>query len=144
MSLNTDAEARSLWMLWWYFIHNTCKYNSTCDVSRNTETRSCNWKEMCYIFWVCVCGIIYPKRNTHAPYWQIWPFVHQIFFYIISQSAQFLRKCIFLFSLQIFPEKFLNLKDMKCIFLFMKITLYSCQILMSTEFSRQIFEAYSC
>lgn len=26
------AEARSVYMLWWYFVHNTCKYNSTGNV----------------------------------------------------------------------------------------------------------------
>ena len=26
-----------------------------------------------YIFWVCVCSLIYPACNAHAPYCRLWP-----------------------------------------------------------------------
>jgi len=37
-----------------------------------------------YIFWVWVCSLSYPARNTHAPYCHLWPLRFYHILHIIS------------------------------------------------------------
>ena len=116
-----------------------------------------DWKSnKYYIFWVCVCSLMYPACNAHAPYCQLWPvrlyniFPHFLINGKISGKKRLLnikKKC-FDFLYNFCPKYFDSNKrwathDNKYVLVFTQSTRYSCQILMEHEFSGQIFERYS-
>ena len=130
----------------------------TMYVKRNIDTRSsnhcCRGKAMCYILWLCVCSLVYPECNAHAPYCHLWlaPF-YGIFPHYLTNSTIFPKKklqntkCEFWFSVQLLSETFLIIRRTerdvikKCVVVcYMESTGYCWQILMKLEFSRQLFE----
>ena len=102
MSLNTGAEARSLWMLWWYYIHNTCKYNNTCDVSRNIEPRSCNWKRnVSHILGVCLWDCLSKTQYTCSILTTVAFCASNIFLHYLTISTIFKEVYFFVFATNI-------------------------------------------
>lgn len=62
----------------------------------------------CYVFWECVCNLMYPVCNAHAPYFRLWSgrlyiiFPHYIVNGTISEKRTLLKmKCVVWFSPQI-------------------------------------------
>jgi hypothetical protein len=123
---------------------------------RNIEALSfshcCSGKGMSITQHVCVfvaLGIQYAMRMRRVAICD--PHRSTVFFHILPKRNQFSTKllylkCVFRFSPQLLSETFLIQRrterryGQKCILVFMKITCYSCEILMKLEFSRQLFE----
>jgi hypothetical protein len=111
---------------------------------------------VCVCVCVCVCSLSSPECNAHALYYIFICGLYgsNKFFYIIRKPAQFSEKSywtwnVFWFCLQLLSEIFLIQRriqrDMikKCILVSLQSIHYSCQVLMKTDFSRQIFEKCS-
>ena len=66
------------------------------------------WENNKYcVFWVCVCSLMYPARNTHAPCCHLWsaPTLQYFFFSTLSHKRHDFRRnftknkiCVFIFS----------------------------------------------
>jgi hypothetical protein len=100
---------------------------------------------------VCICSLIYPTCNAHAPYCHLWSVpLYNIFSHYFINSKIFEKnlqntKCVFWLSLQLLSKTFLILRrkewdDKKCMWVFMYSNLYSCPILMKLEFYQKISE----
>jgi len=70
-----------------------------------------------YIFWMCICSLIYPEWNAHAPYCHLWPARFYKGFPTLSHKRYDFRKkkllntkCVFWFSVQLLSETFLILR----------------------------------
>jgi len=65
---------------------------------------------------VCVCSLMYPARNAHAPYCHLWPApLYNIFPHYLINGTIFGKKlldtkCVFWFSLQLLSETFFILR----------------------------------
>ena len=125
----------------------------------HNEARSC--KHCCrgkgskyYIFWVCVCSLMYPACNAYAPYchlWHVWLyhiFPHYLTKVRISKKKKLNIKLCFDF-LHNFSWRISHYKKKwakyyhKSTYIFMSSTRYSCQIWIKLEYSWQILEKYS-
>jgi hypothetical protein len=64
------------------------------------------WKsDNYYIFWVCMCNLVYPTCNGHAPYCHLWPTrLYNIFSTLSHKRHDFRKKaieykmCVLIFS----------------------------------------------
>jgi hypothetical protein len=104
---------------------------------------------------MCICSLCYPARNAHAPYYHLWsdPF-YNIFPHYLTHGTAFEKKKLlktkrvlifsttFVWNISHSKKKWAKY-DQKCTLVFMYSTLYSCPILMTLEFSQQIFEKSS-
>ena len=102
----------------------------------------------------CVCSLRYPACNVHAPYIHLWPawfyiiFPHCLINGKIWEEKKLLNtKCVFRFSLQLFPETFLiprNERDMIKTVCWSsgKASVILLTISTKHEFSRDILEKY--
>jgi hypothetical protein len=109
------------------------------------------WKSNKYcIFWLCVCSLRYPARNSHVPYCHLWPVrLYHIFPHYLINGTIFVKKlpnkkCVLIFSTTFvcnvsYYKKIWAWYDQVCIGLHER-THYSAPILIKLEFSRQIFE----
>ena len=97
-----------------FIINNFCLNMfraSLCPSSGEQRPRNLKY----YIFWVGVCSLCYPARNTHAQYRHQWPvpLYHTSPHYLINGTIFGKKlpntKCVFWVSLQHFPETLLIL-----------------------------------
>jgi hypothetical protein len=82
-----------------------------------------------YTFWVCICSLRYPACNAHVPFYHLWHAqLYNIFPHYLINGKTFEKKkllntkCVILYSLQIWSETFLILKEIseiKCVSVFM-------------------------
>ena len=69
-----------------------------------------------YIFWVCICNLRYPARNSHAPYCHWWPVrLYNIFPHYKRQDFRgkkmsLNKKCVFWCTLWFWFEAFFILR----------------------------------
>jgi len=110
-----------------------------------------------YTTWVCVFfSLRYPACKAHAPYCHLWPApLYSVFLHYLINGTIFEKKklpntkCVFRLYLQLLSGAFLilrrNERDMiKKMYIGLHVKYrYSCPILMTLDFSRQIFETSS-
>ena len=76
-----------------------------------------------HIFWVCVCSVVYPACNAHAPYCHLWPvLLYNIFLTYLINNTIFKKKkkdvehkiyfnFLYNFCLKTFPILRINERD---------------------------------
>jgi hypothetical protein len=107
-----------------------------------------------YIFWDCVCRLMYRACNAHASYCHLWParlysiFSRCLIKDMISKKKLLNMNCVFWFSLQILSETFLVLSITEP-YLILNICWSSRKVPLflfnfnETRIFWQIFETYS-
>ena len=78
---------------WYSTRHPVCLWNNIETLSRN---HCCSGGgDKYYIFWVCVCSLIYPACDAHAPYCQLWPApLYNIFPHCLIKVTTFGKRII--------------------------------------------------
>jgi hypothetical protein len=125
--------------------YRQCTYNVTLR-----RVRTINEKHKYYVFWVC--SLCCAACNANAPYCHLWPAPFYNIFSNLSHKRHDFRKnvteykmCVVISSTNLVRNIFHSVKNLaryeqKCTSFFVQSTLYSCQIFMKLEFSRQFLK----